>query len=84
MGIFGVVVVFIAAAWIIGIIWAVKTGKEQVMLKRSAIWGSLITGFGSWVFAINSMLSSNEVGAGVCLLASAAAFGIIAFVATRK
>ena len=84
MGIFGVIVVIIAAAWIIGIIWAVKTGKEQVMLKRSAIWGSLITGFGSWVFAINSMLSSNEVGAGVCLLASAAAFGIIAFLATRK
>jgi hypothetical protein len=84
VGIFGVVVVLIAAAWIIGIIWAVKTGKEQVMLKRSAVWGSLITGFGSWVFAINSMLSSNEVGAGVCLLASAAAFGIIAFLATRK
>jgi hypothetical protein len=84
VGIFGVVVVLIAAAWIIGIIWAVKTGKEQVMLKRSAIWGSLITGFGSWVLAINSMLSSNEVGAGVCLLASAAAFGIIAFLATRK
>ena len=84
MGIFGVIVIIIAAAWIIGIIWAMKTGKEQVMLKRSAIWGSLITGFGSWVFAINSMLSSNEVGAGVCLLASAAAFGIIAFLATRK
>ena len=84
MGILGVVVVLIAAAWIIGIIWAMKTGKEQVMLKRSAMWGSLITGFGSWVFAINSMLSSNEVGAGVCLLASAAAFGIIAFLATRK
>ncbi|MFC1955895.1 hypothetical protein ACFLWZ_05145 [Chloroflexota bacterium] len=84
MGIFGVIVVIIAAAWIIGIIWAVKTGKEQVMLKRSAIWGSLITGFGSWIFAINSMLSSNEIGAGVCLLASAAAFGIIAFLATRK
>ncbi|MFC1932607.1 hypothetical protein ACFLXU_03120 [Chloroflexota bacterium] len=84
MGIFGVIVVVIAAAWIIGIIWAMKTGKEQVMLKRTAIWGSLITGFGSWIFAINSMLSSNEVGAGVCLLASSAAFGIIAFVATRK
>ena len=84
MGVFGVIAVVIAAAWIIGIIWAMKTGKEQVMLKRTAIWGSLITGFGSWIFAINSMLSSNEVGAGVCLLASAAAFGIIAFLATRK
>ncbi|MFC1991091.1 hypothetical protein ACFLU9_02960 [Chloroflexota bacterium] len=84
MGIFGVIVVIIAAAWIVGIIWAMRTGKEQEMLKRTAIWGSLITGFGSWIFAINSMLSSNEVGAGVCLLASAAAFGIIAFLATRK
>jgi len=85
MGIFGVVVVVIAAAWMIGsIIWAMKTGKEWVMLKRSAIWGLLITGFGSWIFAINSMLSSNEVGAGVCLLASTAAFGIIAFLASGK
>jgi len=84
MGIFGVIVIIIAAAWIIGIIWAMKTDKEQVMLKRSAIWGSLITGFAGWISAINSMLSSNEVGAGVCLLASAAAFGIIAFLATRK
>ena len=84
MGIFGVIVVIIAAAFIIGIIWAMKTGKEQVMLKRTAIWGSLITGFGSWVFAINAMLSSNEVGAGVCLIASALAFSVIAFMATRK
>ncbi|MFC1958789.1 hypothetical protein ACFLV6_02620 [Chloroflexota bacterium] len=85
MGIFGVVVVVIAVAWMIGgIIWAMKTGKEWVMLKRSAIWGLLITGFGSWIFAINSMLSSNEVGAGVCLLASTAAFGIIAFLASGK
>ncbi|MFC1958729.1 hypothetical protein ACFLV6_02305 [Chloroflexota bacterium] len=84
MGISGVIVIIIAAAWIIGIIWAMKTRKEQVMLKRSAIWGSLITGFVGWICAINSMLSSNEVGAGVCLLASAVAFGIIAFLATRK
>ena len=84
MGIFGVIVVIIAAAWVIGYIWAMKTGKEQVMLKRTAIWGSLITAFVGWISAINSMLSSNEVGAGVCLLASAAAFGIIAFLATRK
>jgi len=84
VGIFGVIVAIIAVAWIIGIIWAMKTGKEQEMIKRSATWGSLITGFGSWIFAINSMLSSNEIGAGVCLLASAAAFGIVAFAANRK
>ncbi|MFC2006620.1 hypothetical protein ACFLUQ_00410 [Chloroflexota bacterium] len=84
MGIFGVIVIIIAAAWIIALIWAMKTEKEQVMLKRSAIWGSLITGFAGWIFAINSMLGGEEIGAGICLFASAAAFGIIAFLATRK
>jgi uncharacterized membrane protein YdcZ (DUF606 family) len=63
--------------------WVTKTGKEQVMLKRSAIWGSLITGFVGWIFAINSMLGANEIGAGLCLFASALAFGVIAFLATR-
>lgn len=54
------------------------------MLKRSATWGSLITGFIGWIFAINSMLSANEIGAGVCLLASAAAFGVLALLAARN
>lgn len=53
------------------------------MLKRTATWGSVITGFGGWIFAVNAMLSANETGAGLCLFASAAAFGIIAFLAIR-
>ncbi len=85
MGIIPVVlVVLIAIALIIGIIWAMKTGKEQEMSKRSAIWGSLITGIAGWVFAINSMLNGDGVGAGISLIASATTFGVLAFLATRR
>ena len=83
MGIFEVIVILIAAAWVIGIIGATRTGKEKKMVKRSAIWGSLITGFVGYIFAINSMLGGEEIGAGICLFASALAFGILAFLATR-
>ena len=83
MGIFGVIVILIAAAWVIGIIWATKTGKEREMIKRSAVWGSLITGFVGWIFAINSMLGGEEIGAGLCLFASAIAFGVIALLAIK-
>ena len=83
MGIFGVIVIVIPVAWIIAIIWATKTGKEKQMIKRSAIWGSLITAFLGWIFAINSMLGGEEIGAGICLFASALAFGVPAFLATR-
>jgi len=85
MGIIPIVLIaLIVAAFTIGIIWAIKTGKEMVMLKRSAIWGSLITGFAGWVFAINSMLGGEEIGAGLCLFASAIAFGVIAFLAIKQ
>jgi len=84
MGIFGVIVIIIPVAWIIALIWATKTGKEKEMIKRSAIWGSLITGFIGWVFAINSMLGGEEIGAGICLFASALAFGVLAVLATRE
>jgi hypothetical protein len=83
MGIFGVIVIIILVAWIVALIWATKTGKEKEMIKRSAIWGSLITGFVSWIFAINSMLGGEEIGAGICLFASALAFGVLAFLSTR-
>jgi len=85
MGIIPVVlIVLIAIAWILGIIWAMKTGKEQKMTRRSAILGSLITGFAGWVFAINSMLDGEEIGAGLCLFASAMAFGVIALLAIKQ
>jgi hypothetical protein len=84
MGIFGVIAIIIPVAWIIALIWATKTGKEKTMMKRSAIWGSLITGFAGWIFAINSMLGGEEIGAGLCLFASATAFGVIALLAIKQ
>ena len=85
MGIIPVVlIVLIAIAWILGIIWAMTTGREHKMLKRSAFWGSLITGFAGLVFAINSILGGEEIGAGVCLFASAVAFGVIALLAIKQ
>ena len=84
MGIFGIIVIIILVAWIVALIWATRTGKEKEMIKRSAIWGSLITGFIGWVFAINSMLGGEEIGAGLCLFASAIAFGVIALLAIKQ
>ncbi len=84
MGIFEVFAIIIPVAWIIALIWATKTGKEKEMIKRSAIWGSLITGFAGWIFAINSMLGGEEIGAGLCLFASATAFGVIALLAIKQ
>ena len=84
MGIFEVFAIIILVAWIVALIWATKTGKEKEMLKRSAIWGSLITGFVGWIFAINSMLGGEEIGAGLCLFASAIAFGVIALLAIKQ
>jgi hypothetical protein len=85
MGIIPVVLIaLIVIAFIIGMIWAMKTGKEKEMSKRSAIWGSLITGFAGWIFAINSMLGGEEIGAGLCLFASAIAFGVIALLAIKQ
>ena len=54
------------------------------MEKRVALWGSIITGFGGWVMAINSMMGSNEVGAGVCVVGSALAFSVVAFLSRQK
>ena len=79
-----VLIALIVIAFIINMIWAMKNGKEKEMSKRSAIWGSLITGFAGWVFAINSMLGGEEIGAGLCLFASAIAFGVIAFLAIKQ
>ncbi len=50
------------------------------MLKRSATWGPLITGFIGWILAINSMTAGDGIGAGVLLVASALAFGSHAYI----
>ncbi|MFC1956380.1 hypothetical protein ACFLWZ_07715 [Chloroflexota bacterium] len=48
----------------------------MVYAKIAAV-GAIITGFIGWILAINAMLSSNEIGAGIILAASALAFGLL-------
>jgi hypothetical protein len=51
---------------------------------RFAIIGCIVTGILGVVLAINAVLSNNETGAGVLLLASAAAFGLLAISLRRE
>jgi hypothetical protein len=46
-------------------------------LNLSAVISAFITGWIGIVLAINSILGGDETGAGVCLIASALAFGFI-------
>jgi hypothetical protein len=46
-------------------------------IKFSATVSAFITGWIGIIFAINSNLSNNEIGAGICLISSALAFGFI-------
>ncbi|MCW3976027.1 MAG: hypothetical protein O2U61_07215 [Candidatus Bathyarchaeota archaeon] len=46
-------------------------------IKISAAISAFIAGWIGIVFAINSILANNETGAGICLIASALAFGFI-------
>jgi hypothetical protein len=48
----------------------------MVYAKIAAV-GAIITGFIGWILAINAMVSSNETAAGVILIASALAFGLL-------
>jgi len=48
----------------------------MVYAKLAAVF-TLLAGVMGMIFAINSMLSGNEVGAGVLLAASALAFGLL-------
>jgi len=50
-------------------------------IARLAVGSALITGWIGIILAINAMLSGNEIGAGICLVAAALAFG---FIANRK
>ena len=50
------------------------------MATRVAIWGPTITGLLGLVLAVNAAGSSQYVGAGVCLAASALAFGVVAYI----
>ncbi len=44
---------------------------------KIAAVGAIITGLVGWILAINAMMSSNEIAAGVILAASALAFGLL-------
>ncbi len=48
----------------------------MVYAKIGAV-GAIVTGFIGWILAINAMMSSNEIAAGVILAASALAFGLL-------
>lgn len=48
-------------------------------IKLSATISAFITGWIGIIFAINSSLSNNETRTGICLMASALAFGFIIF-----
>jgi len=50
-------------------------------VARLAVGGALITGWIGIILAINAVLSDNEIGAGILLIAAALAFG---FVINRK
>ena len=54
-------------------------GFSASMARRVGLWGPLITGFVGMVLALNASLSDEYVGAGVCLAASALAFGVIVY-----
>ena len=50
-------------------------------VARLTIGGALVTGWVGIILAINAMLSGDEIGAGICLIAAALAFG---FLVNRK
>ena len=60
-----------------------KSNDTESIYIRLAAVGALITGGLGIILSINAMLSGNEIGAGVLLVASALAFGFIVNVATR-
>lgn len=54
------------------------------MATRVAFWGPTIAGFLAVVLAISAALESEWVGAGVCLVAAALAFGVIAYAFVKE
>jgi len=54
-----------------------KESDDAFTMLGLAIAGALITGFFGILFAIISILGGNQIGADLCLVASALAFGLI-------
>jgi len=55
-----------------------------VALDKIAAVGAIITGIAGWIFAINAMMSSEYIAAGVILIASALAFGVVTIARNNK
>jgi len=55
-----------------------------MIYSKIAAVGAIITGFLGWILAINSMLGNNETAAGVILIASALAFGLLLIAAVLR
>ncbi len=56
----------------------------EEMSRRVVAWGSIVTGSLGLVLAVNAALSDEYIGAGVCLAASALAFGVMAYAFLRR
>ena len=48
-----------------------------MVYAKLAAAGAIITGILGWIIAINAMMASNELAAGIILAASAVAFGML-------
>ncbi len=55
-----------------------------MIFSKIAAVGALGTGFFGWILAINAMMSSNEIGAGIILAGSALAFGLLLIASSRQ
>ena len=55
----------------------------NAMARRVTIWGPIIAAILGLIAAINAMLIDEYVGAGVCLIASALAIGVLAYASRR-
>ena len=56
----------------------------EAMSRRVVAWGNATVGFLGLVLAVNAALSDEYIGAGVCLAASALAFGVMAYAFLRR
>ena len=55
-----------------------------MIYSKIAAVGALATGFFGWILAINAMMGGNETGAGVILIGSALAFGLLLIAALHR
>ena len=54
------------------------------MARRVAFWGPIIAGFLGLILTVNASLGSDWVGAGVLLMASVFAFGVVGYIYLRR